>query len=111
MRAETPPSVILRNGPGGKILKNCENVWKSAKKCEKVPRRFCPSVVALSFSLTFSVLLHVILGPVFAKRGFRKLEIGYHQLHSNYIPCWAQSCQIKFPGDFNLTLTLTPNSK
>ena len=39
---------------GGKILKNsekCESVWKSAKKCEKAPRRFCPLVVAFSFSL------------------------------------------------------------
>ena len=33
-----------------RFLKNsekCENVRKSAKKCEKVPRRFCPLVVAL----------------------------------------------------------------
>ena len=36
-----------KKSPGGKILKKCENVWKSAKKCEKVPRRFCPLVVAL----------------------------------------------------------------
>ena len=30
-----------------KLWKKCENVWRSAKKCEKVPRRFCPLVVAL----------------------------------------------------------------
>ena len=32
-----------------KTLKKCANVWKSAKKCGKMPRRFwfCPSVVAL----------------------------------------------------------------
>ena len=30
-------------------MKKCENVWKSAKKCGKVPRRFCPLVAALSF--------------------------------------------------------------
>ena len=30
-------------------MKSSEKVWKSAKKCEKVPRRFCPLVVALEF--------------------------------------------------------------
>ena len=30
-----------------KTLKMCDSVWKSAKKCGKVPRRFCPLVVGL----------------------------------------------------------------
>ena len=30
-----------------KLWQKCENVWKSVKKCEEVPRRFCPLVVAL----------------------------------------------------------------
>ena len=34
-------ALILRNVLGGNSEK-CEKVWKSAKKCEKVPKRFCP---------------------------------------------------------------------
>ena len=38
--------ILLREGL---ILEKekCENVWKRAEKCEKVPKRFCPLVVAL----------------------------------------------------------------
>ena len=34
----------FKESPGGKILKKCE---KSVEECEKVPKRFCPLVVAL----------------------------------------------------------------
>ena len=34
----------FKKRPGGNFLKKCEKVWKSAKKCEKVPKRFCPLV-------------------------------------------------------------------
>ena len=40
-------SLNFKRSPGGKILKRGEKVWKSVKKCEKVPKRFCPLVVAI----------------------------------------------------------------
>ena len=41
--------LILRESPGGKSVEKCGKVWRSVEKCEKVPTRFCPLVVALSF--------------------------------------------------------------
>ena len=38
----------FKQSPGGKILKKCEKVWKSAKKCETVPKRFCPYLLPFS---------------------------------------------------------------
>ena len=35
--------LVLRESPGGKSVEKC------GKKCEKVPKRFCPLVVALQF--------------------------------------------------------------
>ena len=43
----------FKKSPGGRVLKMCEKVQKSAKKCEKVPNRFCPLVVALYFFSDF----------------------------------------------------------
>ena len=40
-------TLILRENPEGKVLKNCGKVWKSVDKCENMPKRFCPLVVAL----------------------------------------------------------------
>ena len=39
----------LKRSPGGILLKMCGQVWTSAKKCDKEPKRFWPSVVALYF--------------------------------------------------------------
>ena len=39
-------SLNFKKSPGGKILQKCEKVWKRVKK---VPKQFCPLVVALLF--------------------------------------------------------------